>query len=114
MIAALEEFEDRFILYRDDPAELISPHAFPIVLRDENISIEPLYRYLQNAGIEVKTLFGSLPTQHRALRWIGHGLGEFPIAERIGRTGLHWGCHEYITDEDIEYIRTVIAQFYGA
>lgn len=104
LLDRLSQFKDRLILYPDGPGEIIAPHAFPIVLRDPTADIMPLYQYLEQSGIQVKTLFGSLPTQHEAFEFLGHKFGDFPIAERIGRTGLHFSCSEYLTDEDIDYI----------
>jgi len=100
----LEPLEDRLILYRDGPGEVICPHALPLVLRDERQSMEGLYQHLERRGIQCKTLFGSLPTQHGAFTFLGYRVGDFPVAERIGRTGLHVGVHQYLTDEDIDYI----------
>lgn len=118
LVDALAPFEDRLILYRDEPGEIIAPHAFPVVLRDSKgddlTSVRPiyhLYRALEDAGVQCKTLFGSLPTQHRAFDFLGYKLGDFPVAERIGRTGLHFGCHEYMTNEDIELIVGTIGNY---
>lgn len=96
--------EDRFILYRDGPGEMSCPHAFPLVLRDERESMAGLFQFLEERGIQCKTLFGSLPTQHRAFAFLGYREGDFPVAERVGRTGLHVGIHQYLTDEDLEYV----------
>jgi len=112
LIRALEPFEDELILYRDAPGEVIAPHAFPVVLRDEGADVMPLYRHLERAGLEVKTLFGSLPTQHGAFAFMGHRLGDFPVAERIGRMGLHFGCHEYMTLEDVDHIAQTFVRYF--
>ena len=109
----LSPFEDRIIIYRDEPGEVICPHAYPLVLRDERLSIESLYAYLEERGIQCKTLFGSLPTQHAAFSFLGHKPGEFPVAERIGRTGLHFGIHQYLTDDDIGYAAETIASYFS-
>ena len=100
----LSPLEDHFILYRDGPGETICPHAFPIVLRSERGDISDLYAHLDSNGVQCKTLFGSLPTQHRAFDFLGYRNGEFPVAERIGRTGLHFGLHQFLSDDDVEYI----------
>ena len=112
LIQALEPFEDRLILYRDAPGEVIAPHALPVVLRDEREDVRPLRGFLEYFNIEVKTLFGSLPTQHKAFEWLGHRSGDFPVAERIGRTGLHFGCHEGMTDGDIDYIYGAFKEYF--
>lgn len=108
----LSPLEDRLILYRDGPDEVISPHAFPLVLRDPARSMDGLYRQLEAREIQCKTLFGSLPTQHRAFVFLGYRPGEFPVAERIGRTGLHFGIHQYLTDNDIDHVAACIGSYF--
>ena len=110
LIDHLSQFEDRLILYRDGPGEVIAPHAFPIVMRDPQESVMPPYFHLEDNGVQCKTLFGSLPTQHAAFKFLGHKLGDFPVAERIGRTGLHFSCSEYLTDDDIDYIAQQVGE----
>jgi dTDP-4-amino-4,6-dideoxygalactose transaminase len=114
LLERLTPLEDRLMLYREAAGEIIAPHAFPVVLRDEDESIEPLYRHLEDNGIQCKTLFGSLPTQHRAFQFLGHRTGEFPVAERLHRTGLHFGVHQYLTDDDIEYAADVVTSYFTA
>jgi dTDP-4-amino-4,6-dideoxygalactose transaminase len=104
----LSPLEDRLLLYRDARGEVMCPHAFPLVLRDAKASMRTLYDLLESRGIQCKTLFGSLPTQHRAFHFLGYREGDFPVAERIGRTGLHVGVHQYLTDDDIDYLAEAI------
>ena len=108
----LADLEDRLFLYRDGPGEVICPHAVPIVLRDAQASMDGLYDYLEQQGIQCKTLFGSLPTQQRAYAFLNYRLGQFPVAERIGRTGLHFGVHQYLTHDDLEYVADRIHQYF--
>jgi dTDP-4-amino-4,6-dideoxygalactose transaminase len=108
----LSPLEDRLILYRDDAGEVVCPHAFPLVLRDPKQSMEGLYRHLEDRGIQCKTLFGSLPTQHTAFAFLGYRKGDFPLAERIGLTGLHFGIHQYLTDDDIEYVAASVKSYF--
>ncbi|MBI3615664.1 MAG: DegT/DnrJ/EryC1/StrS family aminotransferase [Candidatus Omnitrophica bacterium] len=108
----LSSLEDRILLYRDGPGEVTCPHAFPLVLRDERESVDGLYGFLEEREIQCKTLFGSLPTQHRAFSFLGHRAGVFPEAERIGRTGLHFGIHQYLTDQDIDFVAESIHSYF--
>ncbi len=108
----LRPLEDRLILYRDGPGEITCPHAMPIVLRDPKESAEGLYQFLEDRGIQCKTLFGSLPVQHGAFKFLGYREGSFPVAERIGTTGLHFGVHQYLTEEDIEYAAESIRAYF--
>ncbi len=108
----LAPLEDRLILYRDAPGEVTCPHAVPVVLRDPSTPMDGLYEHLETRGIQCKTLFGSLPTQHRAFAFLGYPTGSFPVAERIGRTGLHFGVHQYLTDADITYVAECVAAYF--
>ena len=108
----LKPLEDRLLLYPDGPGEVTCPHAFPLVLRDEKQSMEGLYQHLESNGIQCKTLFGSLPVQHGAFLFLGYRAGSFPVAERIGRTGLHFGVHQYLTEQDIEYAAETIRNYF--
>lgn len=109
----LAPLEERVLLYRDGPSETLCPHAVPLVLRDASQSMEPLYQYLEQSGIQCKTLFGSLPTQHQAFAFLGYREGAFPVAERIGRTGLHFGVHQYLTDDDIDYVAERLRAYFA-
>lgn len=108
----LEPLKDHLILYHDGPDEVICPHAFPLVMRDETQSSEGLYKYLESRGIQCKTLFGSLPTQHRAFAFLDYRKGEFPVAERVGLTGLHFGIHQYLVDDDIDYVAATVTSYF--
>lgn len=112
LIAALTPLADRLILPSEAPGEVIAPHAFPLVLRHETDDIAPLFAHLETAGIECKTLFGSLPTQHSAFAFLGHRLGDFPQAERLHHAGLHFGLHQYLTDADIDFAADAITGYF--
>lgn len=113
LIAALSPLADRLILPAEAPGEVIAPHAFPLVLRHAHDDIAPLFAHLEDAGIECKTLFGSLPTQHAAFAFLGHQLGDFPQAERLHHAGLHFGLHQYLTDADIDYAADTITRYFA-
>ena len=104
----LDRWRDRLLLPDEAPHEVISPHAFPLVLRDPKASITPLSDHLDTNGIQCKTLFGSLPTQHRAFASLGYRIGDFPVAERLHTTGLHFGLHQHLTPADVDYAGDVI------
>ncbi|MBI3725643.1 DegT/DnrJ/EryC1/StrS family aminotransferase [bacterium] len=88
----------------EEEHEKISPHAFSLVLKDEKHGRDALYAFLESKEIQCKTLFGCLPTQHKAFEWMGHRSGEFPAAEFVGRNGLHFGVHQGLSSEDIDYV----------
>ena len=112
LLDRLSSLEDELILYREGPGEVMCPHAFSFVLRDPKKSAARFYRHLDRCSIEWKLLFGSLPTQHRAFQFLGCKKGDFPTAERIGRTGVTLGIHQYLTEEDIDYVAQSIRAFF--
>ncbi len=109
---SLSKFEDEFMIYPDGPGEVTCPHAFPLVFRDANRSMDDFYQYLENSGIQCKNLFGSLPTQHTAFSFLGYKLGDFPVSERIGKTGLHFGVHQYLKKDDIDFIVDTVSSYF--
>jgi dTDP-4-amino-4,6-dideoxygalactose transaminase len=103
LLELTRDLADRCHFLKEEPHEVISPHAFSLVLKDEALDRDALYRFLESRGIQCKTLFGCLPTQHRAFAFLGHKPGEFPKAEYVGRTGLHFGVHQGLTPADVDY-----------
>lgn len=105
--------EDYCHFIGEEPYEVVSPHAFPLVLKDKRLDRDKLYTYLEERGIECKTLFGSLPTQHEAFKFLGYKLGDFPVAEYVGENGLHFGCHQYLTEDDLIYIGETLRGYFA-
>ncbi len=94
------------------PHEVISPHAFPLVLRDDSLDRDRLYAHLESNGIQCKNLFGSLPTQHAVFKFLGYHHGNFPQAEFVGRNGLHFGTHQYLDAGDLEFIADTLTGYF--
>ncbi len=113
LLELTRDLQDRAHFLVEAPHEKVAPHAFPLVLRDPRLDARALYRHLEERGIQCKTLFGSLPTQHAAFAFLGHRKGEFPVAEYIGENGLHFGCHQYLEDEDIEFAAEVLHDYFA-
>jgi dTDP-4-amino-4,6-dideoxygalactose transaminase len=115
LMELLEDLSDVFWFPNlGSQGEFVSPHAFPLVLREDNPDrCRALYQHLEQNGIQCKTLFGSMPTQHDAFGFLGHKPGEFPEAEFVGRNGLHFGIHQYLTEEDIGHVSNTTHQFIG-
>lgn len=108
----LKPIEDQMIIYRDGAGEVTCPHAVPLVMRDANRPMDEMYAFLEERGIQCKTLFGSLPTQHQAFKFLGLQEGAFPVSERIGRTGLHFGVHQYLNNDDIDFIAETVLSYF--
>ena len=112
MIEGFQEFEELFWTYREESHERIGPHAFPFCVRGSApFTRNELLLHLEKSGIDPRTLFCSIPTQCKGYEFLGHTIGDFPVAERVGRTGLHIGVHQDITHENILYFLDIIRKF---
>jgi dTDP-4-amino-4,6-dideoxygalactose transaminase len=92
--------------------ELLGPQGFPMVVRPgAPFSRDDLAVAFNEAGIEWKLMFGSLPTQHPAYKFLGYKEGDFPAAEYIGKAGLHIGIHHHLTDDDRFHVIATLLRF---
>jgi len=107
-----EQFQPFLRTIREESHEVIGPHAIPIIIQEE----APFTRvefsaYLEQHGIETRTLFNSIPTQCRGFKFLGYEYGDFPNAEYIGNHAIHIGCHQELEIPDMEYVLETIQQF---
>ena len=84
------------------------PMAFPLILKRKGYR-DRVVAELERRGVEARPLFGSIPTQQPAYA----GLAEeykrrVPNADRFGANGFYVGCHQYLTQEQLEYMASQI------
>jgi dTDP-4-amino-4,6-dideoxygalactose transaminase len=108
-----KDLEDIAFFVKEERNELISPHAFSVTLKDEKYNYGNFYQFLESNGIECKRNFGSMPTQHKAFEYLGHKKGEFPEAEYVGDNGLHFGIHQFLKKDDLDYASKVLHKYFG-
>ncbi len=96
----------------EESYEIVAPHAFSITLKDPRYDFKKLYSFLESKGIQCKRNFGSMPTQHKAFAFMNHKLGEFPESEYIGDNGLHFGIHQYLVKDDLDYISENLHEYF--
>ncbi|MDD5473268.1 MAG: DegT/DnrJ/EryC1/StrS family aminotransferase [Candidatus Methanoperedens sp.] len=112
LLELTEDLSDYCYFSKEENYEKVSPHAFPLVLKDKKYNRDSLYKYLESCGIQCKTLFGSLPTQHNAFRFLNYKYGDFPISEYVGKNGLHFGMHQYLNDDDLHFISDTLHEYF--
>lgn len=112
LLELTKELSEDFYFIKEEEFETVSPHAFPLVLKDKTHECSKLYRYLEDGGIQCKTLFGSLPTQHQVFKFLDYQYGQFPVAEYVGENGLHFGIHQYLNDDDLLYISDTLKAYF--
>jgi dTDP-4-amino-4,6-dideoxygalactose transaminase len=87
----------------------ISYLAYPIVIKKHsNFSRKYLREELEKNGIESRPLFGCIPTQQPAYNYLKEEYdGKIPNAEYVGKNAFYIGCHQYLNQDDLEYIVNV-------
>lgn len=101
-LATIEEGQD----------EKIGPHAIPIIIQEEaSFTRAELTSYLEENGIETRTLFASMPTQCPGFAYLNYQRGQFPNAEYVGEHGLHIGVHQDLGLEEMEYVLEILGKF---
>ena len=111
MMENLKKFEDKMWMNTEESWEEICPHGFSMTFKDPKFDVDAFSKYLTDNEISNKRNFGCIPTQHQAFSFMGHSIGDFPIAEYIGKHGIHIGCHRYLTGSDLDYIVNTISSY---
>ncbi|MEM0465187.1 MAG: DegT/DnrJ/EryC1/StrS family aminotransferase [Candidatus Pacearchaeota archaeon] len=112
LLNKLKDLEKFAFFNLEEAHEVTCPHAFSIVLKDPKYNLNDLYNFLEENSIMCKRNFGSMPTQHKAFEFLGYKYGDFPEAEYVGSNGLHFGIHQYLTFEDLDYISEKIHKYF--
>jgi dTDP-4-amino-4,6-dideoxygalactose transaminase len=109
MRAAATGYEDVAYFSEEDEGNRNCPHGFSITCKEEG-KIKLVEEIFDKYNIHHKRNFGCIPTQHRAFEDMGYSLGDFPEAEWVGDNGIHIGCHQHLSEEDIQRIELAIKE----
>ncbi len=97
-------FEEMAWFVEEDYDHFLAPHAFSITLKDKySHNIHFLQSSLTNNEIEWKRNFGSQP-HHKCFSYLGVNKDDYKNAQYIGKFGVHIGCHQFLTEDEISYI----------
>ena len=84
--------------------------AFPIIL-DDSLDRNEVMADMEAAGVECRPLFGCIPTRQGAFHYLDDSYtGCVPNAEYLGDHGIYVGCHQYMTEEDVETVAKTIKE----
>lgn len=123
-LGELDNWED-MIAQRQDNAKYIAKHFdgwekvvipvthfyrhafmfFPLLVEDR----DELMLHLESRGIQTRTMM-PLTTQPVAQPYIHK---RYPVAQYINHSGLLIGCHQYLTQNDLDHIVNSIKEFYA-
>lgn len=84
-------------------SEDISYLGYPLVIKKGDR--KSLTSELELKGIETRSLFGCIPLQQPSYSYLKKEYeGKLSNAEYIGRNGFYIGCHQYLENEDLDYV----------
>jgi len=112
LLEKTKDLEEFVYFNLEEKSDIICPHAFSVILKNPKHNFKKFYKFLENNSIKCKRNFGSMPTQHKAFEFLGHKLGEFPEAEYGGDNGLHFGIHQYLSKEDLDYSSDKLHEYF--
>ncbi len=84
---------------------------YPLVLRKENK--RSFVNFLEDRGIETRDL---MPLVDQPIIQSMYGDREqfYPVAGWLNRSGLYIGCHQYLGDDDVDFMIETIREYFGA
>lgn len=84
----------------------VSYLTYPLVLKpNAKISRKVLRQELEKRGVETRSMFASIPTQQPAYFYLKKEYeGKLPNAEYVGKNAFYIGCHQYLTEQDLDYV----------
>jgi len=106
----LQKFSD--VLTLPIYSKEISYLAYPIIIKDpKRISRKKIREELEKKGIETRPLFGCIPTQQPAYSaYKSKYAGKLPNAEYLGKNAFYIGVHQYLTQDDLDYVISSFSQ----
>lgn len=106
---ALSDHRDRLQLPRMRHRTDHSWMMYPIVLREEEKG--PLVNHLEARGIETREML-PLTNQPAYQSWCNER--DYPVAQWVNRSGFYIGCHQDLTQVDIDRVGAAFDEFFGA
>ena len=82
-------------------------HLYVVSTSDRNAFQE----YLSENGVQSQIHYPIPPHLSTAYEFMGHSNGDFPITENMANTVVSLPMHEWMTDEEIEYVIKVVNRF---
>lgn len=99
--AGLEEFEGRLQLPCRPPGRDHTFMLYGLVLKNEDKA--PLVNFLEDRGVETRDMLPLL-NQPVYKKLFGDLESKFPVAKHLNRSAFYIGCHQYMTENDADYV----------
>lgn len=109
LLRKLSHLEGDLQLPRTRPGSEHAFMMFPIVLRDR--PKEALVNFLEQNGVETRDMLPltNQPVYQRLLGWCEDA---YPVAKWINQNGFYVGCHQDLTEFDLDYMAELFERFF--
>lgn len=109
LMGKLAHLESYLQLPRIRPGNEHSFMMFPLVLRNEP-KVE-LVNFLEQNGVETRDMLPltDQPVYQRLLAWCEE---DYPVARWINQNGFYIGCHQELTEFDLDYMAELFERFF--
>jgi len=108
----LSGYEQFMMFSEEDKNCKNSPHAFSITLTDYTYKIDKFKQHLTDWEIDWKINFKCIPMDQPSISKLLPSNETYLYAKWVGDLGVHFGCHEHLTKDDLEYIVNVIKMYF--
>lgn len=103
------DYEDRLQLLSVRQDTTHSAMMYPLICLQDNIR-DNLCQHLADNGIGTRRM---LPLTNQPVYKDLFNEDDYPVAKWINENGFYVGCHQYLKDEEIEYVATKIKEFFN-
>jgi perosamine synthetase len=107
---ALSHLEPRIQLPAIRPGSEHSFMMYPILLNED--PKDDFVMHLEQRGIETRDMM-PLTNQPVYQDLLQLDESQFPVAQRINASGFYLGCHQHLTSSDLDYIVSVIDEYWN-
>ena len=89
----------------------VSYLAYPLIVKGLNTPRGKITRHLEGRGVETRPLFSCIPLHQPAYsEYQLFYKDKLPNAEYLGSRGFYIGCHQYLEEEQLDYIVNVFKE----
>ena len=107
-------YEEVFVLPTQRPETETNWLAFPLTIRDDaSFTRREIMTHLERAGIQTRTLFAGNLLRHPGFKGMGARRleGGYPVADLVMESSFVIGCHQGLTDEQLDHVEQVFEAF---
>ena len=110
LINGLKELESKIQLPKTRPETEHSFMMFPIIVLDKTKT--NLVNYLEENGVETREML-PLINQPIYKKLFNINLKDYPVADWVNKNGFYVGCHQDITQDDLDYMIDSIKSYFN-